>query len=231
MKTIFFGVVLVIATAGFCSEENDSICVDNRFFFQINDPYDYEVNIKFLDESSNLLYEYDLFNELNPDAITKKILIDFSSQVITLTSILLDGSRKVIEREKETEKDDKIESLLPSNYLITVTHASNHDVASISNQCHSSNDQEKVRILQVYTNTFLKQSSTFKSSTEFYGITEIDESKKEQLFNEKLHFLGYKKDACGRYIPINSTSPGSTDCIRIVVPLFLDYLPKKLPLK
>ncbi len=32
MKTIFFWAMLIIAVTGFCSEENESVCVDNRFF-------------------------------------------------------------------------------------------------------------------------------------------------------------------------------------------------------
>ncbi|WP_257281190.1 hypothetical protein [Endozoicomonas sp. ISHI1] len=219
MKTIFFGVMLVIAMAGFCSEEDDSICVGNSFFFQINDPDDYEVNIKFLDKSSSLLYEHDLFNGLNPDAIKKKTLIDFSSQVTTIKTIVLDRNSKVIATEMESYTEDIIEGLLLSSYLITLTHAGNHDVRLISNQCYSPNDQEKVKILQTFTNIFINQLNTFESNNKFFKIIEIDQSKKEQLLNEKLRLHGYKKDACGRYIHINSTSPRSTDCAGIVVPV------------
>ncbi|WOG27628.1 hypothetical protein [Endozoicomonas sp. 8E] len=219
MKTIFFGAMLIIAVTGFCSEENESICVDNRFFFQINNPDDYEVNIKFLDESSNLLYEHDLFNGLHPGAITKKVLIDFSSRVITVKSILLNGNSKVIAKEKESDKDDKIEEILPSNYLITMTRTSDHDTELISNQCYSSNDQEKVEILQASTNTFLNQLNIFELNMRLFGATEIDESKKEQLFNEKIHSLGYKKDACGRYVHINSSSSNLDDCVSIAIPV------------
>ncbi len=228
MKTIFFWAMLIIAVTGFCSEENESVCVDNRFFFQIDNPDDYEVNIKFLDESSNLLYEHDLFNGLHPDAITKKVLIDFSSRaitvnsisrVITVKSILLDGNSKVIAKEKESDTDNRIEKLLPSNYLITMTRISDHDTRLISNQCYSSNDQEKVEILQASTNTALNQLNIFELNMRLFGVSQIDENKKEQLFDEKIRSLGFKKDACGRYVHINSSSLNLDDCASIVIPV------------
>ena len=208
MKLKEFITILTIMFAGFCPADDQLICTNNLMLFTLKYPFNYKTDIQFLDGDQQI-YKNDLRIVVPDEAVTKKVLIDFSSDGMKVKHVAFNDSGRVISRGFRKYSNFKKEKDQPLTYKITFTNKADKTISS-THHCYSeANNWDSVafdkfinKFDEAYNGSFLEELQ----QKDILGSARVEvKEQARELIDKEMYSLGYRKNVYGLYYHVNST--------------------------